>query len=94
MNHLQSSSKVYFWVVTLIVLAGIVLVFGLEVRAGRISNLEDIARIKEDVSSMDARAAKLERLHELALIKDEMPPTNTRLTGPSRLEELARIKER
>jgi hypothetical protein len=58
-----------------------------------LARLEDIARIKDDVSPVDARLSQRARWEELVRIKDQVSPVDTRITRLARLEELARIKD-
>jgi len=57
------------------------------------SQLEEPARVKEDLFPSITHLNGPSRLEELARIKDDIFPMSVRFNGPSRLEELARIKE-
>jgi hypothetical protein len=93
MNHIRSSSKIYLLVIVLIMATGGVLVTAKGSHETQSANLEELARIKDDVLLVEARLTGPSRLEKLARIKDDIILVNARPIGPSQLEELARIKD-
>lgn len=91
MNHITFHSKLYLWVIVLVLAASGVLIATEDTRIALQSWLQDLVQIKVD--SADVRPAGPSRMEELARIKDDLVPVDGRISGPSKLEELARIKD-
>jgi len=93
MNHKPFATKISLFVIVMILAASIVLLTVIGTSATRDSQLEELARIKEDEAAAMPVLSGQSRLEELSMVKDDFFPVNVRPSGPSRLEELARIKD-
>ena len=70
MNHKPFASKINLFVLVLILAASIALVTAIGVRATYLARLEELARIKDEVSLVGTRHSGASRLEELARIKE------------------------